>query len=159
MLRDAKTGNWIGSFIGHDVRLVFLILAQGAVWSSSINREATVVATASADFTGKLWDATTGKLLHSFTEKHIVKTSSLNSVGDVIFSRIQDSTLVAFGGKSKEVNVYSTKTYECVLTYNFKEEVSFVYFCPLAGQTHLLLCVGLSGKMTFLFLLGVYQID
>lgn len=50
------------------------------MWCSSINGDATLVATASADFTGKLWDATTGKMLHTFTEKHIVKSASLNSV-------------------------------------------------------------------------------
>lgn len=57
-----------------------MFILQGAVWSSSINQNATLVATASADFTGKLWDATTGKMLHSFTEKHIVKSVSLSSV-------------------------------------------------------------------------------
>lgn len=58
---------------------------------------------------------------------------------------------MAFGGKSKEVNIYSTKTYELVVSYNFKEEVSFIRFCPFPDKVQHLLCVGLSGKMTYDF--------
>lgn len=55
---------------------------------------------------------------------------------------------MAFGGKSKEVNVYSTETYDLVASYNFKEEVSFVYFSPMPEQSKVLLVAGLSGKLT-----------
>ncbi|CBK20604.2 uncharacterized protein [Blastocystis hominis] len=127
MLREAKTGNWIGSFIGH----------EGAVWSARVNKGATLVATASADFTGRLWNATNGSLLHSFPQKHIVKAAAIS----------EDSSLVAFGGKSKEVNIYSTSSYDLLSTFHFDEEVAFLEFCPLPSLSTRMICVGLSGKI------------
>eukprot|EP00056_Hartaetosiga_gracilis_P000011 m.35310 g.35310 ORF g.35310 m.35310 type:complete len:311 (+) comp10007_c0_seq2:34-966(+) len=68
MLRDGVTGDWIGSFVGH----------EGAVWGVDIDEEALVVASSSADFTVKLWDATTGAETRSIKHKHIVKSVSLS---------------------------------------------------------------------------------
>ena len=108
-----------------------------------MNREATYVVTASADFTGKLWDATNGSLIHTFLQKHIVKAAAIN----------YDSSLIAFGGKSKEVNIYSTSSFELISTYLFDEEVAFIQFCPLPSKTSLLLCAGLSGRIVYLLCL------
>lgn len=71
MLRDATSGDWIGTFAGH----------KGAVWSTRFDPTASLVATASGDFTVKIWDAITGNELYNFVHDHVVKTVdwSLNS--------------------------------------------------------------------------------
>ncbi|KAL7484470.1 hypothetical protein ACHAW6_010110, partial [Cyclotella cf. meneghiniana] len=64
MMRDAVTGDWIGTFAGH----------KGAVWSCRLDPAAFLAGTASGDFSVKVWDAITGAPLHSFPHKHVVKT-------------------------------------------------------------------------------------
>ena len=64
MLRDASSGDWIGTFSGH----------KGAVWSCRLDPAALLAGTASGDFSVQVWDAITGKSLFSFPHKHVVKT-------------------------------------------------------------------------------------
>jgi serine-threonine kinase receptor-associated protein len=53
MLRNGITGDWIGTFLGHKVRLNPLgnADAKGAVWSSKLSADAGKAVSASADFT------------------------------------------------------------------------------------------------------------
>lgn len=86
MVRNAKTGDWIGTFEGH----------KGAVWSCCLDHKAFLAATASGDFSVKLWDAVTGKLIHEYPHKHIVKS--------VAFS--PNSLKLATGGHEGRLRVY-----------------------------------------------------
>lgn len=56
-----------------DVVLVRLLGFQGAVWSCVLNSTAMLAATASADFSAKLWDAITGNELHTLQHSHIAR--------------------------------------------------------------------------------------
>eukprot|EP01013_Petalomonas_cantuscygni_P037298 TRINITY_DN68099_c0_g1_i1.p1 TRINITY_DN68099_c0_g1~~TRINITY_DN68099_c0_g1_i1.p1 ORF type:complete len:455 (-),score=96.53 TRINITY_DN68099_c0_g1_i1:314-1678(-) len=61
MIRNGDTGDWVGTLLGH----------EGAVWQSSWGPEATAVATASADFSVRVWDARTGDTLTETPLAHV----------------------------------------------------------------------------------------
>ncbi|KAG7359329.1 WD repeat-containing protein [Nitzschia inconspicua] len=86
MMRDATTGDWIGTWAGH----------KGAVWSCQVDATGSLAATASGDFSVRVWDAITGQSLLELPHQHIVKTC--------VFS--PSSTLLATGGKEALVRVY-----------------------------------------------------
>ncbi|RVD82413.1 uncharacterized protein DFL_006840 [Arthrobotrys flagrans] len=86
MLRDGITGDWIGTFIGH----------KGAVWQARLSRNAHLAATASADFSAKIWDAFTGETLQTLQHNHIVRC--------VTFS--PDDTQISTGGPEKKLRIY-----------------------------------------------------
>ncbi|GAA5845310.1 hypothetical protein JCM3766R1_000726 [Sporobolomyces carnicolor] len=72
MLRD-WVGDWQGTFtddnVGH----------KGAVWEVRLNsKDASLAASASADFSAKVWDTTTGNCLLTLPHRHIVRTVDFN---------------------------------------------------------------------------------
>ena len=86
MLRSGETGDWIGTFEGH----------KGAVWGAALNPPATRAATASGDFSTKVWDALTGDELLEFKHKHIVRCLDWSA----------DSTNLVTGGKEAKLRLF-----------------------------------------------------
>ena len=70
MLRWGDNGDWIGTLRGH----------QGAAWSAAIDERGERVATASADFSAKVWDATSGREIASLKHAHVVKAVDFSPV-------------------------------------------------------------------------------
>ncbi|KFA47544.1 hypothetical protein S40293_02087 [Stachybotrys chartarum IBT 40293] len=77
----------IGTFIGH----------KGAVWQARLSPDASNAATASADFTAKIWDTHTGEMLYSLRHNHIVRAVAYPP---------DNSDLVATGGMEKKLRVF-----------------------------------------------------
>ncbi|KAL1892312.1 hypothetical protein Sste5346_007049 [Sporothrix stenoceras] len=87
MLRDGKTGDWIGTFIGH----------KGAVWQAKLSHDASTAATGSADFTAKVWDTHTGELLYTLQHNHIVRAIAYPP---------HNADMIATGGFEKKLRIF-----------------------------------------------------
>lgn len=103
MLRDACSGDWIGTFAGH----------KGAVWSAKLCAEARLAATGSGDFSAKVWDGVTGACLATLEHKHVVKCvdfsgdrKSLATAGHEGLCRVYD---VEHGLGQTPVAMFSSK--------------------------------------------------
>eukprot|EP01080_Neovahlkampfia_damariscottae_P010330 gene10330-2746_t len=108
MLRNGETGDWVGTLKGH----------KGAICSSTFDKTASKVCSASADFTVKYWNAITGKELQTFNHSHIVKSCNFSPDCDRILT----------GGKDKLIRIYDLQKPE-------KEISSF------SGHTSTINCV------------------
>lgn len=112
MLRDGETGDWIGSFFGH----------KGAVWGACISDDASLAATAGADFTARVWDAVTGTCKIVLNQKHICKS--------VAFSH--DETRLLTAGNTTSINIYDVMANEdlpiCLLTQQKKSTVKLARY-------------------------------
>lgn len=102
MLRDGISGDWIGTFQGH----------KGAVWSCQVDPMANLAATASGDFSARVWDAITGQSLVELPHKHIVKacvfspnSESLATGGKEALLRVFDLKLLLGGDKKTEATL------------------------------------------------------
>jgi serine-threonine kinase receptor-associated protein len=70
-IRNGESGDWIGSFHGH----------KGAVWSIKLDyMSGSLAATASGDFSAKLWCVTSGRELHELKHAHVVRTIDFSKV-------------------------------------------------------------------------------
>eukprot|EP00010_Vexillifera_abyssalis_P006204 CAMPEP_0201552634 /NCGR_PEP_ID=MMETSP0173_2-20130828/16825_1 /ASSEMBLY_ACC=CAM_ASM_000268 /TAXON_ID=218659 /ORGANISM="Vexillifera sp., Strain DIVA3 564/2" /LENGTH=336 /DNA_ID=CAMNT_0047963141 /DNA_START=245 /DNA_END=1252 /DNA_ORIENTATION=+ len=99
MLRDGKTGDWIGTFVGH----------KGAVWSASLNHDATQAITASADYSCKVWNAINGSELFSFSHKRMVKCADFAMDGGRILSGGQEKLVRIFDLERPDANPIELK--------------------------------------------------
>ena len=86
MIRSGETGDWIGTFEGH----------KGAVWGAALNPPATRAATASGDFSAKVWDALTGDELLELKHRHIVRCCDWSA----------DSVNLVTGGKEAKLRLF-----------------------------------------------------
>ena len=86
MIRSGETGDWIGTFEGH----------KGAVWGAALNAPATRAATASGDFSAKVWDALTGDELLDLKHRHIVRCCDWSP----------DSSTLVTGGKEAKLRLF-----------------------------------------------------
>lgn len=86
MFRDGKSGDWIGTLQGH----------KGAVWSCQMDPSGNLAATASGDFSARVWDAVNGQSLLELPHQHIVKSC--------VFS--PNSQQLSTGGKEGLLRIY-----------------------------------------------------
>jgi len=88
MVRQGRTGNWLGTWTGH----------KGAVWSCQMDLTGNLTATASGDYSCRLWDAITGTCLLDLPHTGVMKT--------VAFA--PSSTKLATGGigKAPSIRIY-----------------------------------------------------
>ena len=130
MLRDGHTGDWIGTWSGH----------KGAVWSCRLDPRAYLAATASGDFSAKVWDAITGKELMAFPHKHIVKC--------VDFA--PDSRRLATGGHEGMLRIYdlaNPQAQPVMVAQSSEKKVTITKLCWLDDTT--VLAAGADGLIRF----------
>eukprot|EP00538_Stauroneis_constricta_P002786 CAMPEP_0119562136 /NCGR_PEP_ID=MMETSP1352-20130426/19551_1 /TAXON_ID=265584 /ORGANISM="Stauroneis constricta, Strain CCMP1120" /LENGTH=270 /DNA_ID=CAMNT_0007610483 /DNA_START=87 /DNA_END=899 /DNA_ORIENTATION=- len=89
MMRDGVSGDWIGTWSGH----------KGAVWSCQVDPSGSLAATASGDFSARVWDAITGASLVEFPHKHIVKTCAFSPNSELLTTGGKEGILRVFGLK------------------------------------------------------------
>jgi len=149
MIRDGKTGDWIGTFVGH----------KGAVWCARLDPKALKAVTGSADYSVKVWDSVTGNELHSLKHDHIVKGVDFNPDGSKIVTGTRakmvrifdlgaidkdpqvlaghtgavnqvlyngDTNSLVTGAEDKTVRVWDTRSGDVTHMLNFEDSVSSI---------------------------------
>ncbi|GAA96121.1 uncharacterized protein L969DRAFT_14320 [Mixia osmundae IAM 14324] len=106
LLRAGKSGDWVGSFVGH----------TGAVWSGKLNRDASRAVTGSADFSAIVWNARTGAAEFTLAHEHIVKAVDISPVGDHVITGGHEGKLRLFNLASASIsNGDETARPECTI--------------------------------------------
>lgn len=90
MLRHGKSGDWIGTFIGH----------KGATWQAKLSPDNSIAASASADFSVKIWDAHSGELQLILQHDHVARAVAFPP---------NNSDIVATGGHEKILRIWGMK--------------------------------------------------
>lgn len=90
MLRHGKTGDWIGTFIGH----------KGATWQAKLSPDNTTAASASADFSVKVWDTHSGEMQLVLQHDHVARTIAFPP---------HNNDVVATGGHEKILRIWGLK--------------------------------------------------
>jgi len=133
MIRDGGTGDWIGTWMGH----------KGAVWSCQMDPTGNLAATASGDYSARVWDAITGQSLIELPHKHIVKTC--------VFS--PNSQRLATGGKEASLRIYelpqllkqNNKKADAKPSLEIQQESPITKLSWMTNE--LLLCSCMNGKI------------
>jgi serine-threonine kinase receptor-associated protein len=127
-IRNGETGDWIGTFHGH----------KGAVWSMKVDkRTRTLAATASGDFTAKLWCATTGTELYEFKHKHVVKSVDFSDSSERIATGCQDGLMRIYDvcrpeAAPEEFRISPTGVEEAIVKVKWLEE-NILVLCKRSG--------------------------
>ncbi|TVY59489.1 Serine-threonine kinase receptor-associated protein [Lachnellula cervina] len=92
MLRDGVTGDWIGTF-GH----------KGAIYQARLSADANIAASASADFTTRVWDTHSGETLCTLQHNHTVRAIAFPPT---------HNTLIATGGMEKKLRIFDFSRFD-----------------------------------------------
>ncbi|MBL7814828.1 MAG: caspase family protein [Saprospiraceae bacterium] len=123
-LRDATTGQVLREFVGHQAEISFIALSN----------DEKILLTNSNDATGKIWDAQTGKLLHTVNPNEL----SENSINDVALS--SDGKRFAIAQMDRVIRLYDTQTGKLLHKYMLKENIRDIALSD--NGSRLLVCMG-----------------
>ncbi len=99
----ASEQSWEWHYLKRLCRAALLTLEghEGPVWSVAFNPDGTRLATASADFTVRIWDARTGQMLHKLTNhKRPVQAVAFSPDGTQLASASQDGTVMVWDAQA-----------------------------------------------------------
>lgn len=93
MLRDGVNGDWIGTFFGH----------KGAIYQARLSPDANIAASASADFTARVWDTHTGETICTLVHNHTVRAIAFPPT---------NNTLLATGGMENKLRIFDFSRFD-----------------------------------------------